>query len=225
MPYATRSSTAEKITLGSFTLSRSLAAKIENFTGLPVEQTEKLPVPVKAKAKVQNGHVFLGADPATPQIGDQRIAFQIARPTVVSLVARQVKGTFEPYSTKNGGKIELLQVGEFSAGAMFKRAEAENAWLTWALRLGGFIAMWIGFTLIAKPLAVLGDVVPFIGTVIEFGIGLIALLMAGVISLVTVAIAWIVYRHVLGVRLLVVAIGLPFVVKRMRQGTKPAAQG
>ena len=78
--------------------------------------------------------------------------------------------------------------------------------------------------LIAKPLAVLGDIVPFIGTVIEFGTGLIALLGAGVISLVTVAVAWIVYRPVLGVALLVLAIGLPFLVKRMRQGTKPAAQ-
>ena len=224
MPYPTRMSTAEKITLGAFTLSGSLAGRIENFTGLPVERTEQMPAPVKTKAKVESGHVFLGTNSASPEIGDQRVSFQIARPTVVSLVARQVKGTFEPFTTKNGGKIELLQVGEISAAVMFQRAEAENAWLTWALRLGGFIAMWIGFMLIAKPLAVLGDIVPFIGTVIEFGIGLLALLLAGVISLVTVAVAWIVYRPVLGVALLVAAIGLPFLVKRMRQGAKPAAQ-
>lgn len=224
MPYATRTSTAEKVTVGAFTLSGGLTGLINNFTELPVEQTESLPAPLKAKAKLQDRRVFLGADPASPQIGDQRIGFQIARPAVVSLIARQVKGTFEPYTTKNGGTIQLLQVGEFSAGAMFQRAEAENAWLTWALRLGGFIAMWIGFMLIAKPLAVLGDIVPFIGTVIEFGTGLIALLLAGVISLVTVAVAWIVYRPVLGVALLVTAIALPFVVKRMRQGAKPAAQ-
>ena len=224
MPYATRTSTAEKITVGDFTLSRSLAGRIENFTGLPVERTEQLPAPVKTKAKVENGHVFLGGNPASPEIGDQRVAFQIARPTVVSLVAGQVKGTFEPYSTKNGGKIELLRVGEFSADTMFKQAEAQNAWLTWVLRVGGFIAMWIGFMLIAKPLAVLGDIVPFIGTVIEFGTGLIAMLIAGVISLVTVAIAWIVYRPVLGVALLVLAIALPFLVKRLRSGAKPAVQ-
>ena len=224
MPFTTRKITAEKITLGEFTLSGSLAGLIDNFTELPVEQTEQLPAPVKAKAKVQDRRVFLGADPASPQIGDQRIGFQIARPAVVSLVAGQVKGTFEPYSTKNGGKIELLRVGEFSADTMFKQAEAQNAWLTWALRLGGFIAMWIGFMLIAKPLAVLGDIVPFIGTVIEFGTGLIAMLIAGVISLVTVAIAWIVYRPVLGVALLVLAIALPFLVKRLRSGAKPAVQ-
>ena len=225
MPYSARKLTAEKITLGGFTLSSSLAAMIDNFTELPVEQTEALPPPVKAKAKLQDRRIFLGADPASPQIGDQRIGFQIARPAVVSLVARQVKGTFEPYTTKNDGKIELLQVGEFSAAVMFKQAESQNAWLTWAPRLGGFIAMWIGFMLIAKPLAVLGDLVPFIGTVIEFGMGLITMLFAGVISLVTVAVAWIVYRPVLGVALLVAAIALPFLVKRMRSGAKPAAQG
>ncbi|GDY23174.1 hypothetical protein LBMAG56_45210 [Verrucomicrobiota bacterium] len=224
MPYSARTSTAEKITVGAYTLSGALSGMINNFTELPLEQTENLPAPVKAKAKLQDRRVFLGADPGSPQIGDQRIGFQIARPAVVSLVARQVKGTFEPYTTKNGGKILLLQVGEFSATAMFQRAEAENAWLTWALRLGGFIAMWIGFALIAKPLAVLGDIVPFIGTVIEFGIGLIAMLFAGVISLVTVAVAWIVYRPVLGVTLLVAAIALPFLVKRMRGAAKPAGQ-
>ena len=80
--------------------------------------------------------------------------------------------------------------------------------------------MWIGFMLIAKPLAVLGDIVPFIGTLIGFGTGLLAFVMAGVLSLVTVAIAWIAYRPMLGVALIALAIALPFAAKRMRHGTK-----
>ena len=225
LPFPSRLVTAEKITVGAFTLSGSLAGKINNFADLPVEQVEKLPEPVRAKAKVHEQKVFVGTNPASPQTGDMRIGFKIARPTGISFVARQVKGTFEPYTTRNGGSLELLQVGEFSAQAMFKRAEEANAMLTWGLRLGGLIVMWIGFMLIAKPLAVLGDLVPFIGSLLEFGIGLLAFLLAGVISLVTVAIAWIVYRPVLGAALLALAVALPFLLKRMRGGAKPAVQG
>ena len=225
LPFPSRLVTAEKITVGAFTLSGSLAGKINNFADLPVEQVEKLPEPVRAKAKVHEQKVFVGTNPASPQTGDMRIGFKIARPTGISFVARQVKGTFEPYTTRNGGSLELLQVGEFSAQAMFKRAEEANAMLTWGLRLGGLIVMWIGFMLIAKPLAVFGDLVPFIGSLLEFGIGLLAFLLAGVISLVTVAIAWIVYRPVLGATLIVLAVALPFLLKRMRGGVKPAGQG
>lgn len=223
MPYPSRLVTADKITVGAFGLSGSLAGKINNFTELPVERLEALPEAVRAKAKLHEGRVYLGADPAVPLVGDLKVGFRVARPALVSLIARQVKGTFEPYATRNGGRIELLQVGEFSAGAMFKRAEEANAFLTWGLRVGGFVVMWIGFMLIAKPLAVLADLVPFIGTVVEFGTGLIAFLLAGVISLVTVAVAWIVFRPLLGAVLLTLAIGLPFLVRRMRQGKRPAA--
>ncbi len=223
MPYPSRLVTADKITVGAFGLSGLLAGKINNFVELPVERLEALPEPMRAKAKLHEGRVYLGADPAVPLVGDLKVGFRVARPALVSLVARQVKGTFEPYATRNGGRIELLQVGEFSAGAMFKRAEEANAFLTWGLRVGGFVVMWIGFMLIAKPLSVLADLVPFIGTVVEFGTGLIAFLLAGVISLVTVAVAWIVFRPLLGAVLLALAIGLPFLVRRMRQGKRSAA--
>ena len=225
LPYASRSVTAEKITVGEFTLSGSLAAKINNFTDLPVEQVEKLPEPVRAKAKLHEQKVYVGANPATPQVGDTRVGFKIARPTVVSFIARQIKGSFEPFATRNGGEIELLQTGEVSAQAMFQAAAEANAMLTWILRAAGLIVMWIGFALIAKPLAVFGDLVPFIGSILEFGIGLLAFLLAGVISLLTVAIAWIVYRPVLGAALIALAVALPFLVKRMRGGPKPAVPG
>ena len=58
-----------------------------------------------------------------------------------------------------------------------------------------------------RPLSILGSVVPFIGNIIGMGTGLISFVLAGAISLVVVAIAWIVVRPVLGITLLVLAIG------------------
>ena len=50
---------------------------------------------------------------------------------------------------------------------MFAAAQRENRIMTWLLRLGGIIAMFLGFTLILNPLVVVADVVPFIGNMLQ----------------------------------------------------------
>jgi hypothetical protein len=217
MPYSSRESVAAKITLGAFTLSASLAGKIDDYTALPMGNVNHLPPPLQDKCKVADGRLYLGADPTAPRIGDQRIGFQIVRPTVVSLVARQVGNTFGPYISKNGGDLELLQVGELSASALFQAAQHRNTLLTWGLRLGGVLLMWFGFMLLTKPFVVLADVVPFIGSLVEFGTSLVSLLAAAGLSLVIIAVAWFWYRPLLALVLIAVAVAIPI---RLRQRLK-----
>ncbi|MCI5210683.1 MAG: hypothetical protein D3910_18285, partial [Candidatus Electrothrix sp. ATG2] len=61
---------------------------------------------------------------------------------------------------------------------------------------------------IFKLFSVLGDVIPFLGNIVEAGTGFIAFLLAAVLSLVTIAVAWIVFRPLLGIILLAIAVGL-----------------
>ncbi len=89
---------------------------------------------------------------------------------------------------------------------MFKTAEASNKLLTWILRFVGFIVMMIGVYVFLRPLSVLADVVPFLGNIVEAGTGIIAFLMALVLSFVTIAVAWFAYRPILGIILLAAAI-------------------
>ena len=42
-------------------------------------------------------------------------------------------------------------------------AQADNTALTWILRVGGVALMWLGFTMLFKPLVVLADVLPIAG--------------------------------------------------------------
>jgi hypothetical protein len=210
MPYQSHDIAAGNVTAGAFTLSASLVNRINNFTDLPFAALDKLPDALKENSKLADGRLFMGADPSSPQVGDHRVSFQVANPTVVSLVARQVKNSFEPYHSKAGGELELLQVGEFSASEMFRQAKETNRLLTWGLRLGGLILMWFGFGLVTRPLSVLADVVPFIGSIVAFGTGLLSLIMAAVVSLVTVAVAWFWYRPVLSVLLVGVAVVIIF---------------
>ena len=90
---------------------------------------------------------------------------------------------------------------------MFKNAASTNTFITWLARVGGFLLMSFGFMALMRPLSTLGSVVPFIGNIIGMGTGLISFVLAGAISLVVIAIAWIVVRPVLGITLLVLAIG------------------
>ena len=57
--------------------------------------------------------------------------------------------------------------------------------------------------MIFKPLVVLADVLPFLGSIMDFGLSLFSGLIAFGFSFITIAIAWIVYRPVVGIILLI----------------------
>ena len=69
----------------------------------------------------------------------------------------------------------------------------------------GFFVMLLGITMVFKPIAVFGDVVPIIGTLLGAGIAVFAGAVAAALSLVTIAISWLAYRPLLGITLLVLA--------------------
>lgn len=55
---------------------------------------------------------------------------------------------------------------------------------------------------------------PFLGNLAEMGIGLVSFLIALILSSITIAIAWIIYRPLIGIALLVVAVGSVVVFKK-----------
>jgi hypothetical protein len=226
MSYPSQELAAATVTVGAFTLSGSLVGQMRDYSPLALPADYALPPALAGKGTVSGGTVYLGRDPGAPQVGDIRVSFQEVRPMDISLVARQVNATFEPYQTQAGGTIELLESGTHSAEAMFQQAQQSNTILTWALRGGGFVLMFIGLRLILGPLAVLADVVPLFGSIVGAGSGLIAGLLAAVLSICTIGIAWIVYRPLLGIALLIAAGAAAFLLlTRMRKAPKamPAA--
>lgn len=221
-PYDAWEADATEVTVGGFRLSASLIGSIGGAVSLPVTP-EMMPAELADRARVAGGGFYLGADPSTPQVGDVRISFEQVPSTDVSIVARQSGGILAPYTTSGGGSIELLERGIHDAASMFSTAQTENTVLTWILRAAGVLIMWLGLSMIFRPLSVLADVVPILGRIVGAGAGLIALLLASMMSLVTIAIAWIWYRPLLGITLLVVAGGLVFLLaKRMRTPAGPA---
>ena len=54
---------------------------------------------------------------------------------------------------------------------MFKAAERENTLITWLVRLAGTFGVFLGFALVLRPLVVIGDFIPLIGSILGAGAG------------------------------------------------------
>ena len=223
LPYESTDQITDVITLGAFTLSPSLVGKINNFELLSLGSDTPLPESLKSKARVHDGGFYIGSDPASAQIGDVRIKFKVAKPAEVSVIAKQVGNTFGPYHTKAGGDIELLQAGVHTGEAMIQTVQASNSMLTWILRLVGFIVMLVGLNMIFRLVSVLADVLPILGDIVGAGTGLIAFLLAAILSLITIAVAWVVFRPLLGIILIVIAVGLAVAIKGKLKSAKAAS--
>ena len=89
---------------------------------------------------------------------------------------------------------------------MYQHAQEENVTMTWVLRLIGVIFMLVGFSLMLRPLAVAGSVIPLLGDVIAAGTFLVALVFTMAIAPVVIAFGWLWYRPLIGIGVLAVGI-------------------
>ncbi len=201
MLYKSRDFTATQVSLGEFYLPDSLIHQINESSTLPVSDIAE--IGHLPGAEFHGGGIYFGDNPSTPQIGDLRITYRIVAPTKVSIVSRQMNGRFKPYRAEAGGTINMLSIGIVPAEAMFEKAHQSNVMWTWIIRAGGFLLMLIGIAMILRPLPVIADVVPFIGSFVGTGTGILSFLIATPLAFLTVAAAWLRYRPVIGISLLI----------------------
>lgn len=196
---------AANVSLGAFRLPGFLLSQWQDFQPHPLPDPTTLPESLRDTATVDAKWLVLSKSPASPSLGDARVQFESMKPGEVSVLARQVQDTFEEYKTQQDTSIGRLASGAQSKEAMYASAETENTITAWLLRLGGFVAMLIGTMLLFRPLKVLADVLPFAGKIVGAGTGFIAFLLSAIGSLTIIALAWVWYRPLLGISLLVVA--------------------
>ena len=174
----------------------SLSVKNDSPDTAPTVTSAPVAVPSASDRKPIADGYYLGKDPNNPQIGDLRVTFSVVLPTDVSLVSQQTGETFVPYQAKNG-TVELLKTAVVSRDQMFAEAQSANKTLSWILRAVGFLLAAFGFGAIFGPLAVLADVLPPVGSIVRAGTGAVAFLLAAILSLTTIAVAWFFYRPLL----------------------------
>lgn len=148
---------------------------------------------------------------AQPRTGDMRVTFTQVLPHRVSIAAQQRGDTLVSFFVKAKGKkkdVSMLVNGERTAEEMFEGAQNANTTMCWIWRIVGILALYIGVSTILRPLVVLADVVPFIGSIVDVGVSFVAGLLALATGLLTIAVAWVFYRPVVACCLLGAVAGI-----------------
>ncbi len=189
-----------------------------------IDRVQRQSTTIYVPNKVTRDNVKNVRDVASqPRTGDMRVVFEVIYPHDISLVAKQKGDTFVSYIAKTKKKVDLLMDGVRDVSEMFEAARSANATFTWIIRIVGFFAMFFGLSMVLKPLSVLADVLPILGDIVEIGTGIVAGIVAFVCALVTIAIAWIFYRPVLGIVLLAIAGAGLFLLWKKKQAKKSAS--
>ncbi|MBN1186742.1 MAG: TMEM43 family protein [Bacteroidales bacterium] len=206
MPYDDDMVSAADVFIGKYKLSTNLISSISGYEPLDISSLNVSNIP---DAKLEGNRIFIGkGSEASPEIGDVRINFSIVSPKVVSAVGKQTASTISSFTVSNGKDISMLYVGNLTADEMFTKAKKSNKITGYLLRLLGLVLLIAGFNFIFRPIAVLSDVVPFFGRIVRAGTGFLSFILGLIIGLVTMALAWIAYRPIVAIPLLVGAAAL-----------------
>ncbi|MBP6078587.1 MAG: TMEM43 family protein [Xanthomonadales bacterium] len=218
-PIRSDSFAAGTVTLGAFTLAQPVRDAMGQWQDLPATITAQLPEQFGEFRRIASGRLFRGNDPERPQIGDMRVRYEYQPEATYSIIAKQVGDQLDRYLASNGREVLLVEDGSVPAATMFEGAQSRNSMITWIVRAAGTLLMWLGLSMVFAPISRILDVLPMLGTIGSWGIGVVTGLISLLLSLTTIGIAWVFYRPLLGGAILVGVVALFF---WSRSGRKPA---
>ncbi len=217
-------------TLGGWSLDSAVIDRIGGSRdfAVPAEQAEAVQQAIGAgiRASVVEGKIYLGVNPSQPSLGDYRVSYQYVPLDTISVVGRQRGTGIADYQTESGDKLLIVHNGSVSAAEMFDAAASSNSTMTWAMRIAGIALLVLGFSSVFGPLSVAASVLPFLGSILAFGTGIIAAIAGVSLGSLTIAVAWFFYRPLVALAIIAVGAaiggGLLFLAKR-RKANAPAA--
>ena len=154
----------------------------------------------------QAGNVlYFGRVPGAPEVGDVRVTFEKVVPAKVTVMAVVDGDSFKPFKAKNGKRFETLVMGKKSGDEIIDAAKETNNIILWVLRIIGIMMVIGGLKGIFGFIETILKVVPFVAGIFGWGVGLVCTVIGIAWSLIVIAIAWLFYRPLLGISLLVLA--------------------
>lgn len=223
---------AENVTFGAYSLNEGLIHSMTDFEPLELDLSDDLlsqmdkntkeayeryygkkaaiPDSVKTDSGYNYVHIdenvlYIGVNPAAPQVGDVRVTFEKVLPAKVTVVSVVDGDSFKPFKAKNGEHFQKLVMGKKSIDEIFEGEKTTNTLLTWIFRIVGTLLVIGGLKGIFGIIETLLKVVPFLANIVGWGVGLVCTIVGIVWSLIVIAVAWVFYRPVLGIILLVIA--------------------
>lgn len=185
------------------------------FESMATNQTDSLADSDASYVHVNGNVLYFGKQPSSPQIGDMSITFTKVLPGEASVIAKVNGDNLKPFVAKNGKEFSVLAMGTASMEEMYQSEHTTNTNITWILRIAGLLLVILGLKGIFSILTTLLKVLPFLANIVELGVNLVCGVLGLVWSLLIIALAWLFYRPLIAIVLLVVITALIiFLVKK-----------
>ncbi len=197
MPFQSAWQNNATATLGAFRLNDLILGKLNSTMPLPIPSNYQAPAGTRVTAA---NELYHGNDPATPQIGDMRVTFEALAAGPVSIVGVQNQN-FISEGFKPGDRFGVLlaETGLKSSDALYQDEVNQQNLMTWLLRGGALVLMWLGIYLLFSPLVWLANFVPFLDWVVSGFAGMVATIIALPVFLIAEIVFWFSVRPVLSV--------------------------
>ncbi len=198
---------AESGKLGAFTLTSKQTHAMSAYS-------KYTNLPEKSEYKIYEGDYYKGNDPLNPSIGDIKISYEyVPSGTNISIIAQQRADNTLTNLTLKKTSVYLQQNGLKTKEEMINSFRQNNTIFTNLTRFVGWLIMFIGLNLLINPLVVIFKVVPLVQNIVGFLTTGVVFLISLILSLLTIALAWLAYRPMLSVCLLVIIGGIVYLIK------------
>ena len=216
--YEDKTYLSDDVKVGSFSLSSNQIERLStkaNFTDYNLDKINELNLTISGKYLTNSKNLD------NPEIGDIRIEILYNNSTELSVLAVQQGNSFVDFVSSYGKSVNRIMDGTHSSSEMINVIKDENNFLKWILRLVGTLLIIFGFAAILKPISAITSFIPIFGSIVGGAVALVSLLLGLALSLIIIAVAWIRFRPLLGIGLLIiVAVLIAFLIIRGKK-TKP----
>ncbi len=200
-------------TLGAFGLDLDQLTLPDGSVVVLTDQT----VQPESGARLDGGYLFTGqGTQSSPQIGDIRISYTAVRsPAGVTVFGQQSGERLTPFLYEKSSTFFRALNGDRNAA--IQELQTEHTIITWLLRGGGFLMIWIGLLLVVSPLGTVAGILPILKQITGFISGIVTFIVALVIWGVVTLIAVVLHNFWLAIAAALLVIGVVFFWLRRRQ--------
>ena len=188
---------ADEVALGAYAVAPALLDR------LPASESVAAPgreVYVEGRAFRGEGSAFLTGSATRPEIGDVRIRFNAVPVGEISVLAGLDGSTLRPWTAPNGGVVAFAEPGQRTASQLFAAGYRSNALHTWLIRAAGTLGIFVGLSILLGQIA---RRVPPLADLRAKMKGPIAFTLALAWALAVIAIAWVIFRPLFSLGLVV----------------------
>lgn len=197
-PYQSARFQPPEVAIGAYGLTPALVDLLPADRAIAVPRGRELFV--RGGVLAGDGTGFFSGDPRRPEIGDVRVRFRVVPAGEVSVLAGLDGARLGPWRAANGGEVAIAVPGLETAEAMLGHARRVTALRTWGVRAAATLGVFVGCSLllgragerVASLAALRRRLGPAAAPTVALGW-----------ALVVVAIAWVLFRPLASLGLVV----------------------